>query len=186
MDIDVPSAVVSGTMKINGATVADTKDDGTLSLRTDAGDSVALGITSAGQYSARAIPGTYDLYYRSYTAGTIAPRNLGAKLRSGAVVCAGTTTLNIDIPASNITGLITVNNMVMSSTADYGALELRANQDHAAELVDQVPLGLSYRGSYSVRVVPGNYDVYYRVRAVDPPSLAPHNILAKLRCLTVP
>jgi len=180
LDIDVPSAAISGTVKINGATVAIQNDAGILSLRTDAGDTVPLGMTSAGQYSVRAIPGTYDIYYQVFAAGANVPRNGRAKIRSGAVVsAAGTTTLNIDVPASNVTGLIMVNNMLVSSTGDYGTLSLRTAQD-------LITLGPSHTGSYNVRIIPGSYDVHYAVGAAGTLTLAPHNMLANLRCLTVP
>jgi len=177
LDIDVPSAAISGTVKINGATVAIQNDAGLLSLRTDAGDTVPLGMTSAGQYSVRAIPGTYDIYYQVFAAGANVPRNGRAKIRSGAVVSAGTTTLNIDVPASNVTGLIMVNNMLVSSTGDYGTLSLRTAQD-------LITLGPSHTGSYNVRIIPGSYDVHYAVGAAG--TLTPLNMLANLRCLTVP
>lgn len=178
LDIDVPSVVVSGMLKINGATVTSAADAGTLMLRSATGDTVPLGTTSAGSYSIRAVPGSYDVYYQVGTAGATVPRNVSAKVRSGAVVATGTTALDIDVPVSPVTGSIRINAMVNTSTADYGTLSLRSGT------LDVVNLAASYAGTYSTRVIPGSYDLVYQVAAAG--ALAPRNTLAKLRCFNVP
>ena len=82
-DIDIPSTLVTGTFKINGTTVTSATDWGNLFLRTGAGDTVKLGSTSAGSYSVRVVPGTYDLLYAGGASTSVtAPRNILATLRS--------------------------------------------------------------------------------------------------------
>jgi hypothetical protein len=74
------------------------------------------------------------------------------------------------------TGSLRINGS-MSTTADYGSVALRSGSD-------TVNLGLTYSGMYSLRVIPGNYDVYFGV--ASPGALAPRNTLANVRCLVVP
>jgi len=177
LDIDVPSAVATGTIKIAGTTVTSTTDAGVLSLRTAAGDVVNLGSTATGSYSARVIPGTYDLYYGASSVGALAPRNTTAKVRTGVVVGTGTTAIDIDIPSTAVTGSFRINSATVTSTAESGIVQLRA-------ATDLLVLGNTSSGTYSTRVIPGNYDVYYLMSASG--TLAPRNGLAKVRCFTVP
>ena len=69
--------------------------------------------------------------------------------------------------------------MLVGSTDGYGTLSLRAGEN-------LVTLGPSHTGSYSLRVVAGSYDVYYVVGVAGTLTLPPQNMLANLRCLTVP
>jgi mono/diheme cytochrome c family protein len=80
LDIDIPSVVLTGTIKINGTSVTSTTDAGELFLKNAAGDGVNLGDTSSGSYSVRVVPGTYDIYYQGAMPGATAPRNQSAKL----------------------------------------------------------------------------------------------------------
>jgi hypothetical protein len=64
---------------------------------------------------------------------------------------------------------------MVPSLADSGTLWLRGT-------VDSVALGATTAASYSVRVIPGSYDLHYQV--ATPGALAPRNSNAKLRCLT--
>jgi hypothetical protein len=173
LDVDVPTAVISGSIKIGGATVTSTADSGTLSLRNTAGDEVSLGPTYSGSYSARVVPGVYDVYYRSLTPGTFAPRNTAAKLMGVVVAATGTTVLDVDVPTVVVTGMMKIAGATVSSATDYGALSLRTAAG------DTVALGNTSAGSYSVRVVPGTYDVHYRFMAGG--TLAPRNTNAKIR-----
>jgi hypothetical protein len=177
LNVDVPSVVVSGTLKINGTTVTSTSDAGNLSLETATGDSVSLGSTSAGSYSVHAIPGTYDLTYRGYSSSPTAPRNKQAKLRS-VVVASGPTALDIDVPSSAVTGAIRINGTTLTSMTDYGNLTVQNGADSA-------PLGVSYTGTYSSHVIPGTYDLIYGYGSVTPGPVAPRNGRADLRCFTV-
>ena len=81
LDIDIPSATVSGTITING-TSAGTGDHGTLMLRNASGDFAPFASTAGGAYTARLIPGMYDLYYsHAGKIGDTTPMNTLIKLR---------------------------------------------------------------------------------------------------------
>src|SRR6185369_4922853 len=110
LTVDVPSTTISGTVTLAGA-VSSALANGIsyLTLRGAAGDTVPLTITTSGTYSARVIPGTYDLTYGpTAIPPSGAPRNRAAKLRSALVVGASPLSLNIDIPATTVSGRATI------------------------------------------------------------------------------
>jgi len=81
LDIDIPSATVSGAITVNGAS-AGSGDHGTLMLRNAAGDFAPFASTAGGAYSARLIPGMYDVYYsHAGKIGDTTPMNTLIKLR---------------------------------------------------------------------------------------------------------
>jgi hypothetical protein len=61
-------------------TVNEESDGGRVWLRTDEDDEVPIGWTSTGKFSARVLPGTYDVVYEGTAASSLAPRNTAAKL----------------------------------------------------------------------------------------------------------
>jgi len=48
-----------------------------------------------------------------------------------------------------------------------------------------VVLGNTSAGTYSTRVVPGNYELYYQFQGSLLGGLAPWNMMADIRCFTV-
>jgi len=134
-------------------------------------------------FSARVVPGTYDLFYaRTATptnTSTAAPANHAAKLKTGVVVAAGgATVLDIDIPSTMVSGAVTING-ARAGEADVGTLFLQSAAG------DFAPFPLASSGSYVARLVPGAYDLYFS-RADGAGSATPMNTLYKLRCFTVP
>ncbi|HPH26353.1 MAG TPA: hypothetical protein PLA87_05855 [Pseudomonadota bacterium] len=171
LDIDIPTATISGQIKVAGKTVSSTY--GLLYLRNvSTGDSVFLGRTGNIPYSRMIVPGTYDVYYSwdsSDPAPTqLVPRNSNALLQAGVTV-ADKLTLNLDIPTVMVTGQATVAGQRVSST--YGVLTLEAPSG------DSVFLGRTGMSTYSRLVIPGSYSVMYSWDSSDPaPSqLVPRN-----------
>ena len=81
LDVDIPSTTVSGMITVNGA-AAGTGDYGTLLLHSAAGDFGTFAFTNAGTYTARVIPGTYDLYVSNAgSVGDTTPMNTFIRLR---------------------------------------------------------------------------------------------------------
>jgi hypothetical protein len=182
LNVDVPATTVSGTITVNGAQVASPAGIGMLTLQNAtttwtfaATTTMPHSSTPAGAYATALVAGTYDLYYGVVTAGTGVPSNASVKLRSGVVI--GTTspqTLDVDIPATTVTGTITVNGAQVDSSMGTGALHLR----NAAG--DDALLGSTgVAGTYAQLVVPGTYDLAYAVINTGPG--VPPNQSAKLR-----
>jgi hypothetical protein len=80
LDIDLRPVEISGSVTIDGSLVDKESDGGRLWLKDGQGDSVALGWTSTGKYSARVLPGTYDVVYAGTSPSSRAPYNTEAKL----------------------------------------------------------------------------------------------------------
>ena len=178
LNIDVPSAMVTGALTINGAVVSSPDDEGQVLLRGPSGDAT-LGLTSAGAYAIPVVPGTYDVFYKATTASALAPRNTSALLKTGVVVAAtGETTLNIDVPSVAAAGTIKIDGATVTDMLDFGNLALRG-----AATGDEIELGPTYAGAYATRVVPGTYDVVYTV--FDNKDRAPINHHTVFTCMTV-
>ena len=182
LNVDIPTTTVSGTITVNGAQRLASSDGlGKLTFQnatdtwTFAPTSPPYASTAGGAYSAAIVPGTYDLYYGVITAGKGVPSNTSVKLRSGVVI--GTTspqTLDIDIPATTVTGTITVNGAQVDASMGNGGLHLR----NAAG--DDALIGTtSVAGAYAQLVVAGTYDLTYEF--ITGGDGVPYNQLAKLR-----
>jgi hypothetical protein len=182
VDLDIASSVVMGTVKINGAPAA-AGNAGILTLRSADGDKAMIANTANPTFLARVVPGQYDLYYtRTATPAnttTLAPHNHAAKLRGGLVFAAGATTvLDIDIPSTTVTGMVTINGKPAAS-GDHGTLMVQ----NAAG--DFGPFASTNGGTYTGRLIPGMYDLYYS-HAGKVGDTTPMNTLIKLRCFSVP
>jgi hypothetical protein len=174
---------VSGTITVNGAQVPSTSGMGRLILQNattswplTATTSDPFSSTPKGAYSTTAIPGTYDLYYKVITVGPGVPSNAFVKLQSGVVISGSAQTLNIDIPATTLTGTITVNGAQVAKAMGTGGLHLRtvAGDDALVGTTD-------ITGAYSQLVVAGSYDLYYAYISGNGASGVPVNTSAKLR-----
>ena len=182
LNVDVPFATVTGSLKINGMDRATgTIDRGVYLLRNASGDEARLAYTNAMTYTARIVPGTYDLYYRLYEGSglsSLLPRNATAKLQTGIVVApTGTNVIDVDLPVVTVSGALTINGAAASDANDAGAIFLRSDQG------EMIRLGATSALSYSVGLVPGAYDVYYAADRSG--TTAPGNGNAKLRCFDV-
>jgi hypothetical protein len=180
-DVDIASSVVMGTVKINGVP-ASAGNAGILTLRAADGDKALIANTANPTFFARVVPGQYDLYYtRTATPAnttTPAPHNHAAKLRAGLVLAAGdTTVLDIDIPSTTVTGMVTINGKP-AAAGDHGTLMVQ----NAAG--DFGPFASTNGGTYTGRLVPGMYDLYYS-HAGKIGDTTPMNTLIKLRCFDV-
>jgi hypothetical protein len=181
LNVDVPFATVTGSLTINGASrPTSPANRGAYYLRNASGDEARLAYTNATSYTARIVPGTYDLYYRIFDfAGSpgALPSNGSAKLQAGIVVAPGANVVDVDLPIVTVTGAFTINGAAVSDPDDAGAILLRSDQG------EMITIGKTSQLTYSVGLVPGAYDVYY---ASDGSGVvAPGNGNAKLRCFDV-
>jgi len=159
LDIDVPVATVTGSLTVGGAAVPSTIRSARISLRNPTNGGVAdIGYTGNGTYAARIIPGTYDVYYSNETQDPLStiPFNLSARIRTGVVIPAGSSSLDIDVPVATVTGSVTVGGSAFSSTTEFAVIGLQ----NAAKS-DSAIIGEVGQSTYTARLVPGTYDVYY-------------------------
>ena len=179
--VDIPSVQVSGKFSLGGAALGTPADDGTLSLRSTDADFISLGKLTAGTYSARIIPGTYDLYFglSNPLFPVLAPLNTNGKIKSVVLAPGAPITLDIDVPSTLISGTVKIAGSFIDKEYDGGRLWLGDPKTK-----EGIPLTWTSTGKYSARVMPGTYDVYYE--GTSPSAVAPINLRAKLGCLVVP
>jgi hypothetical protein len=190
--IDVPATPVSVSVTVAGAPITGATPELTfLTLKNDAGDTAELTVTSsAGDSSALVVPGTYDLYYGVYGEACIppatcsereafapnVPKNAAVKLKSGVVVGNSPLALEVDLPATRVSGTVSVNGGVADGLDGPGLLTLTTGAG------DFVELSPDATGAYSELVLPGTYDLIYRIN-YDPPialGVLPANYDTKL------
>ena len=177
---DAVSVQVSGRFSLGGAALSNAADDGSLSLRTAEGDNIPLGKLSAGTFTTRVLPGSYDLYFTLSDdfAPMLAPANSG-KIKSVVLSAGAPITLDIDVPSTVISGTVKIGGSLVDKEYDGGRLWL--GEPHKA---GSFALTWTSTGKYSARVIPGTYDLYYE--GTSPSALAPFNTKVKLGCFQTP
>lgn len=175
LDLDVPAATVSVAVTVAGEPVSDVTMTTTfLTLKNDAGDAAKLTVTSeSGASTTPVLPGTYDLYYSAYGIGDGVPKNSSVEIERGIVVESSPVSLTVDIPASVVSGRVTVNGAALSAPESEPVLALQGIGD------DRVEISVDADGAFRTVVVPGTYDLLY----VNPRGTAgvPVNVSAVLR-----
>jgi hypothetical protein len=172
-DVDIPSATLTGALTVRGAPAS--PDPNTrLLLRNGASDLVEIPFAGA-TYSVRLAPGTYDVFFSATGPTAIAPANRFGRLYGGIVIAPDdTTVLDVDVPETVLSGVITVNGAPLAPEDAVG-LSLRNATG------DLVPLATASNGPYAARVMPGTFDLYYTsAAAAGTTGAAPLNQLARI------
>jgi hypothetical protein len=158
LDIDVPTAAVSGDITLNGAAPpASVYERGEIRLRDRTTKAtLTAGSSTAGAYSVLVVAGLYDVTYHRAIGGGLVPVNGDAVLVEE-VAADGPTSLDVDIPAVERTGTFTINGaLAPASVYENATVSLRDTRTG-----DVFPLGQTRHQSYEVVLVPGTYDVIY-------------------------
>jgi hypothetical protein len=156
LDVDVATVLLSGPITIASQTPPATAyENGRLRLVGGEGkDDVVLGETREGEFSARVVPGTYDVIYERIAGSTMVPANTRATLSTIYAKTDGP--MPIDVPVVALAGAFTINDAPPpADPEDDGLVTLRTAGG------DAVVLGNTHDGGYTRMVVPGYYDVYY-------------------------
>lgn len=163
LEVDVPVVELAGSFTFNGAEPpASQYENGRVVLvNVASGDEVVLGDTRDGEYRVKVIPGSYELRYRAKVAEDIAPINRDARIGDDVFVDAGTVsqTLDVDVPITTLSGAFTIDGEAAPpSVYENARIVLRST----TTTNDEVELGETRDGSYSVPVVTGSYQLVYR------------------------
>jgi uncharacterized Zn-binding protein involved in type VI secretion len=156
LNIDVPVATVTGSLTVGGVAVSSSSNFLISVRNATTGRDTFISNIGQSTYTARLVPGTYDVYYLGGTASSTAPGNVRARVRAGVVIPTGSSSLNIDVPIATVTGSLTVDGAADPSASLYAAVFLRN-----ATTGDGVDLGYTGQGTYTAHLIPGTYDVYY-------------------------
>jgi len=139
--------------------------------------------TAGGSYKASVFPGTYDLIFSNGNDGeNVLPNSYSnTKFQSGIVVSASPLTLNVDIPAATVSGLVTLNGKRRGDWAHElnpaFSLQLSGSSSDTP-----VAGAVQSDGSYSSLLIPGTYELFY---ARDFGGELPSNQRADLGCFIV-
>lgn len=157
---ELQTATLNATVTVNGEVPPDSQNEqGDLWLRDRAsGDQLYLGNTRDGELTATMLPGTYDVMYDRRVGGGIVPRNDSGVVLSQ-VELSGTTDLQIDIPAISISGNITVGGQTPPDSQNEQGRLVLVNAANG----DETTLGNTRDGAYAAVVLPGSYQLHYRM-----------------------
>ncbi len=155
LDVDIPTVALDGPITIAGQTPPTSAyENGRLRLVGAGNDEVVVGETKDGEFSARVVPGSYELVYERLAGSTMVPANQRAVLMPLFLDAGGT--MPIDVPVVSLAGAFTINGAAPPvDPGDDGLVSLRTAAG------DAVVLGNTHDGGYARLVVPGYYDVYY-------------------------
>ena len=200
LDIDVPRTGLTGTITMGGAPLpAQSRHPDSLIfylVRSDTNAwhqiaSVGFGgccgryevVAAHADYATAVPPGTYDLLYRrdwSQSTDVVDPTDSADAyvkglryLRRGIVVDGADAVLDIDVPATDLTGDITISGgplPVQSRHPDSLIFYLRAHDTGAWHQISSVGFGgccgrydvVGAHAQYATRLMPGTYDLLYR------------------------
>lgn len=173
LNLDVPAVLVNGNLTLNGA-ASDEMQALVLLRNTATSDSITLGALGDKTYTRLLVPGSYDVYYRyqGNTPGPLVPSNSLAKVRGG-VSFNATGRVDVDVPSMVMSGKLTVNGAAVDG---QGSVILRD-----PETTGSVVLGQLGERSYSRSIVPGSFDVYYRLTSSAQAGGGPVNFNARVK-----
>jgi hypothetical protein len=160
LDIDVPMVTISGSVTLNGNLVP-TTSNAALLLVSEQGGSIPVATFQSPTYSARVVPGTYDLVYRAPDSESVAaaaddglPDNSNAIARRG-IVIDGTSPVDLDVPMVVITGDATLN----GSPLPKGSRGHYYFQNWSSGDFVLAATPSSSATAYTAEIVPGTYEV---------------------------
>lgn len=179
LDADVP--IVDAVIELeieNASPPAMIQESGRVFLRnTSSGDEVYLGSTYEGLVTKTIVPGMYEVYYSRFQGGAAVPANRNALV--GTMLIDDAEPLVIDIPMATVTGSFTIaGETPTDSPYDYGRVFL---VDRASG--DEVLLGATRDREFVVNVIPGDYEVRYRLGQAE--AQAPLNRDARIGTVRV-
>ena len=180
LDLDLGLIDVTGRITINGdAPPKNLYEYGDLYLRNPAtGDEVLLGSTYEGQYTATALPGTYDIVFVNRAGGDAVPSNARGFIVQR--VIDNHAPIDIDIRTTTVAGSIRFGEALPPQNLyDYGRVYLRNEATG-----DEVTLAHTHEREFVANVLPGTYTLHYGVAAAQ--TIAPRNVDTNLRVVEIP
>jgi hypothetical protein len=164
IEIDVGRALVNVRVNINDelATVSPTNYARIVLVDPITGDEVLATTTLAPERAFYVVPGDYEVHYRWVIGSSSVPANRDAVLETVTIEdTADVQPLEVNVYYQAYSGDILVNDAPASaSPTDYGTLTLVSDDNPD----DEIELGETFQQSYSIKLIPGSYTVYYSHR----------------------
>jgi hypothetical protein len=155
--VDVNSVTITGTFTLNGGNFPGVVYQAAefYLKRKNSTDEFLLGLSYAGNGTARLIPGTYDVIYK-YVQGNELPQNSENTVMAD-VLLDTTKSIRIDVNATKIAPVFTLNGGPFAvNVNEVGEFYL-----HGPTGLDRVYIGHSFPDNEALYVINGGYDVQY-------------------------
>jgi hypothetical protein len=156
VDFDLPSVSATFQFRFDNVLAPNQViESGAVSLRSDDGDRIDLGVTNQQTVGWRIVPGTYDAFYEFISGSSVAPANVETRFIAGRTFGAGPHIINV--PTAYIEGPLLINGVIAPAVpTEWGRVWLR---DHLTG--EDTLLGSTDFQSYGRRIVRGTYDLVY-------------------------
>lgn len=161
LDIDVPSITLAGWLTVNGARLA--AGTGSVILRREGGDSVSLGSAGSGVgYSARLVPGSYEVYFGLGNPSPSGRVNQNARLAGPVTFAQSRSDFDVDVPVVRSGAAVTLDGSVVPASDNGNRVVLRGAAAPAFGARDEATVAFLQEVSFpaAVYIVPGLYDVH--------------------------
>jgi len=159
--LDIDSVRVTGDLQLGGEAPPDSQYETgwVVFIDTQTQDEIVVGQTRDGHYDTRLMPGEYNVHYRRILGGDVVPRNGDARIGFVSVPRDGSKPMDapINVPVVEISGDYVLDS-AKAPEIDYESA-LISLQDQ--ETGDQILLGETQDGTFTQRVIPGEYAVVY-------------------------
>ncbi|MGX5173970.1 hypothetical protein ACUR5C_08115 [Aliikangiella sp. IMCC44653] len=157
-NINVETATLRSTFTLNGSPFpASPYDKGVFYLQSvDGGELIELAHSNTSPEIINLLPGTYHVLW-DYWQGEIVPRNKMTRVQSNLVI-SGASVLSLDLVTQSIRVGYTLNGAAFPNTP-YQVGEFYLTKSSGAEVF----LGKTYESGNIVNLIPGVYDIEYRV-----------------------
>lgn len=175
LDVNVPVVKISGAVTVNGATMPNQDSSrGSLSFTNSEGFTMvtkSFGSTGPGNYSVALLPDTYTIGLVGNTSLCNQPLSVDVPCMSGKLLDAVGLTqngaLNVDIPAIQLSGAVTVGGQPLQDwTTNRGGLsftQVTNDPDELAGVAYSNTFSSTGPGVYTVTLIPGDYDIGWNV-----------------------
>lgn len=158
--VDIPTVVVTGDFRLDGETPPVTGyENAKIRLADPAtGDSILLGELREGEFSARVIAGSYEIRYEGLVSNGLAPINDDGVIGKMDVYASEVEPdRSIDVRVATFSGSFAFDGApAPTSVYERGRISLEDVMTG-----DEIVLGDTSDGDFSVPVLPGSYDVVY-------------------------
>ena len=181
IDCNIPVARITAELTLNGEPFPNSAYDfaDILMRRVDNGDEIDMGETFSSALSANVIAGDYDLVYRVQEANGSVPINSDYRFITAYNVI-NAATLSHDFVTRSIQLVPTLNGSSFPESA-YRYAEISIGSQPG----ERIQTNLTYEPAQAVKVITGEYAVYYSAMEVDDGLEIPVNKNAKVATINV-
>ena len=179
--VDLSTAQVTIEPKLGG--VAPDPSDGVAEVwlrDPQTGDEAYVGRTDEAELSATVLAGSYEIVYRVVDAGTAFAANTAGRLDAVDLVAGDKLSVSVDLDAAAVDGQLSLAMQPPPATPYESGIVWLVDPDRE----DRVAAASTVKGTYAVRLLPGNYEVRYGVEQGG--VMVPVNVDAVIGTVDVP